>query len=419
MRTASVIQEVHTPLKYCRDFFSVTCKDTLYMRYLYTNMCSLLANKMVLLAGPRQVGKTTLGKSWLDNLQGLYLNWDDSDDRQQILKRTFLTRQDVKAILFDEIHKYRPWKSYLKGLFDKEFGRLKVLVTGSARLDLYQKSGESMFGRYELLRLHPLSVGELIHGQLVVPPGDLLAVGTASPKAQQLWDTLSQFSGFPEPYHAADRLQYNRWSLRRRELLIKEDLRELSEVKMVDLVEHLYLLLPARVGSPLSLNSLREEIGVAFNTVHAWLGILDKLYISYRISPYHKDLKRSLRKEQKLYLWDWSQIEDAGARFENMVASHLLKSLQAWTDIGYGEFDLWYWRNREKDEVDFVVTNKRKPIAVFECKLSDTKAHRPLIQLAKELGDIPAIQLVLQEGVHERVGTALVVSASRYFSGWV
>jgi len=374
---------------------------------------------MVLLAGPRQVGKTTLGKSWLDNLKGLYLNWDDSDDRQQILKRTFLTRQDVKAILFDEIHKYRPWKSYLKGLFDKEFGRLKILVTGSARLDLYQKSGESMFGRYELLRLHPLSVGELIHGQLIVPPGDLLAVSAASPKAQQLWDTLSQFSGFPEPYYAADRLQYNRWSLRRRELLIKEDLRELSEVKMVDLVEHLYLLLPARVGSPLSLNSLREEIGVAFNTVHAWLGILDKLYISYRISPYHKGLKRSLRKEQKLYLWDWSQIEDAGARFENMVASHLLKSLQAWTDIGYGEFDLWYWRNREKDEVDFVVTNKRKPIAVFECKLSDTKAHRPLIQLAKELGDIPAIQLVLQEGVHERIGTALVVSASRYFSGWV
>jgi predicted AAA+ superfamily ATPase len=389
------------------------------MRYLYNNMCSLLTKKMVLLAGPRQVGKTTLGKAWLGNLRGLYLNWDAPEDRQQILKRSFLARPDVNAILFDEIHKYRPWKGYLKGLYDKEFGRLRVLVTGSARLDLYQKSGESMFGRYELLRLHPLSVGELTHGQLVPPPADLLAVGAESPEAQSNWERLEKFSGFPEPFHAADQLQYNRWSLRRRELLIKEDLRELSEVKMVDLVEHLYLLLPERVGSPLSLNSLREEIGVAFNTVSAWLGILDKLYISYRISPYHKGLKRSLKKEQKLYLWDWSQIEDRGARFENMVASHLLKSLHAWTDIGYGEFDLWYWRNREKDEVDFVVTNRRKPIAVFECKLSDTKVHPPLTQLARELGGIPAVQLVSQEGIQERIGNTLVVSASRYFSGWV
>jgi hypothetical protein len=126
-----------------------------------------------------------------------------------------------------------------------------------------------------------------------------------------------------------------------------------------------------------------------------------------------------LKKEQKLYLWDWSQIETPGARFENMVASHLLKSLHTWTDLGYGEYDLWYWRNREKEEVDFVVTNKRKPIAVFECKLNDTSFHRPLLQLADSLGGVPAIQLVYQDGVENRGANSLVVTASRFFSEWV
>lgn len=374
---------------------------------------------MVLLAGPRQVGKTTLGKSWLANQHGLYLNWDDPADRQQILKRSFLKDTSIKAVLFDEIHKYRSWKGYLKGLYDKEHDHLKILVTGSARLDLYQKGGESMFGRYELLRLHPYSIGELTHGTLPPPPTDFLELGPASPAFEAIWHKLERYSGFPEPFHAADQLQYSRWSLRRRELLIKEDLRELSEVKMVDLVEHLYLLLPERVGSPLSINNLREEVGVAFNTLSSWLSILDRLYISYRISPYHKGLKRSLKKEQKLYLWDWSQIENIGARFENMVASHILKSLQAWTDIGYGEFGLWYWRSKEKEEVDFVVTNKRKPVVVFECKLTDNRIHRPLIQLAKDLGGIPAVQLVYQDGIEDRKENSLVVSASRFFSSWV
>jgi predicted AAA+ superfamily ATPase len=389
------------------------------MRYLASTIESFSSSKLVLLAGPRQVGKTTLGKAWLSSYQGIYLNWDALEDRQQILKRSFLGDSTLNAILFDEIHKYRVWKGYLKGLYDKEKERLRIVVTGSARLDLYQKTGESMLGRYELLRLHPYSVGELTHNHLPPPPSDFLRVGAASSKHQETWERLEQFGGFPEPYHAVDPLQHARWSLRRRELLIKEDLRELSEVKMVDLVEHLYLLLPDRVGAPLSLNSLREEVQVAFNTVSAWIAILDRLYISYRISPYHKGLARSLKKEQKLYLWDWSQIETPGARFENMVASHLLKSLHTWTDLGYGEYDLWYWRNREKEEVDFVVTNKRKPIAVFECKLNDTSFHRPLLQLADSLGGVPAIQLVYQDGVENRGANSLVVTASRFFSEWV
>jgi predicted AAA+ superfamily ATPase len=390
------------------------------MRYLSEIIGRFADSKFVFLAGPRQVGKTTLGQEWLSKYRGLYLNWDAIEDRQRILKRDYLADPKLEAILFDEIHKYRVWKSYLKGLYDKESRRLRVLITGSARLDLYQRGGESMFGRYELLRLHPYSVGELTAKHYAsAPPDDFLKLEPEQSNHQEIWHRLERFGGFPEPYHTADPLQHSRWSLRRRELLIKEDLRDLSEVKMVDQVEHLYLLLPERVGAPLSINSLREEVQVAFNTVSSWIGILDRLYISYRVSPYHRGLARSLKKEQKLYLWDWSQIENAGARFENMVASHLMKSLQMWTDLGYGEYDLAYFRDREKNEVDFVVTRNRKPILVLECKLNDTQIHPPLVKLAESLGGVPCIQLVHQEGIEKRRGNSLVVTASRFFSGWI
>lgn len=185
---------------------------------------------------------------------------------------------------------------------------------------------------------------------------------------------------------------------------------------MVELVEHLYLLLPSRIGSSLSLNALREEIGVSFNTIASWVSILERLYICYRLSPFHRSLNRSLKKEQKLYFWDWSQVEEDVARFENMVAGHLLKAVHAWNDIGYGEFDLYYWRNKEQKEVDFVLTNKRRPIALFECKLSETSPAESLVQLSKMLGEIPAIQFTKKPDVDSRFGNSRVVTASAYLA---
>jgi uncharacterized protein len=404
-------------LKKSHDFFSVAWEDARMIRYLSKYIDTFSEKKTVLLSGPRQVGKTTTGKMWLENNHGLYLNWDITEDRTKIIRKNFLAAQSNPAVLLDEIHKYTRWKSLLKGVYDKHVPPLKVLVTGSAKLDIFQKSGDSLFGRYELLRLHPFSIGELLHGTPVPPPDNWLSPGSKNDKSTQaIWNRLERFSGFPEPYLEEDPLQHTRWSNRRRELLIREDLREISEIKLVDLVEHLYLLLPDRVGSPLSLNSLKEEIQVAYNSISTWLSVLESLYICFRISPYHQKLSRSLKKERKLYLWDWSQVPDPAARFENMIACHLLKSVHLWNDVGYGTFDLQYFRNKEKEEVDFIITKDRIPQVLIECKLTDTRLSKTLIDLSRELDNIPMIQLVNNPDIFIKTENYLVATASGYFS---
>jgi predicted AAA+ superfamily ATPase len=387
-------------------------------RYVSDIIADFTKKKFVLLAGPRQVGKTTVAKEWLSTLKGSYLNWDVAEDREAILKKKFLSSSTTSALLLDEIHKYPRWRNYIKGLFDKESTNLRVVVTGSARLDVYRKGGDSLFGRYELLRLHPLTIGELTHCKMLPPPEDWLSPGNLSGD-KKIWERLLLYSGFPEPYTEQDILQYGRWSTRRRELLIREDLRDISEIKLVDLVEHLYLLLPERVGSPLSLNALKEELQVAFNTVSSWISVLERLYICYRLSPYHAKLSRSLKKEQKLYLWDWSQVKDPGNRFENMVAGHLLKATHAWTDLGYGDFALQYWRNKEKEEVDFVITKNRLPVALIECKVTDTKISKSLINLSSMIGNIPAVQLVDIPNIDIQARNTRVVTAKDYLANLI
>ncbi len=386
-------------------------------RYLDETIESFAARKFVLLAGPRQVGKTTAAKEWLARHSGTYLNWDSAEDRSAILKKDFLASTRASAVLLDEIHKYPRWKNYLKGLFDKDRERLRVVVTGSARLDLYRRGGDSMLGRYEMFRLHPFSLGELVHGRACPPPNDWLNIESKH-EYSEVWERLRKFGGFPEPYATQDPLQYQRWSLRRRELLIREDLRDLSGIKLTQLVEHLYLLLPERVGSPLSVNGLSEELQVAYNTTASWISTLERLYICYRLSPFHGRIARSLKKEQKLYLWDWSAVTDPGAQFENMVAGHLLKSVHLWTDLGYGEFDLWYWRDKEKREIDFIITKARKPVVMVECKLSESSVPKHFGEVAKALGGVPSILLTDSAGVDYRVGNSRVVSACRYLAAF-
>jgi predicted AAA+ superfamily ATPase len=227
-------------------------------------------------------------------------------------------------------------------------------------------------------------------------------------------------SGFPEPYSRNDALHYKRWSLRRRDLLIREDVRDLTDIRNVALLEHMARILPGRVGSPFSLNNLRQDLEIAHGTAKSWLDTLIHLYYCYPVPPFATKSGRSLTKEPKLYMWDWASIEDPAARFENMVASHLKKSVDAWRDLGYGEYELFYWRDQQKRELDFVLTLNRKPLALFECKLSDGSVS-PNFDRAESLmgGKLPRIQLVAEPHTNRLVDRTRVISAAIFFASLV
>ena len=386
-------------------------------RYLQHAAEELTAEKFLFISGPRQVGKTTLAQKWLEGKKGLYLNWDVPSDREQIL-RLFKQPLSSPYLVLDEIHKYDRWKSWLKGLYDKEGKHLQVMVTGSARLDLFQRGGDSLLGRYNLLRLHPLTIGELTHFKLIPPPQkreDWFFLG-GHPAQKTLWEQLQRRGGFPEPFLKDNDLHHQRWSTQRRQLLIEEEIRNLTDIRNLSLVEHLAILLPERAGSLLSVNSLREELQVAHDTVTSWIAALEKIYFCFLLAPYTKKISRSLKKERKLYLWDWSQLANPGARFENMIASHLLKAVHAWTDLGYGNFDLRYWRDKEKREVDFVITQNSKPVVLIESRLSDRILSPHLHYLSDQLTGIPQIQLVGESGIDYHKGNSRIVSADTYLT---
>lgn len=379
------------------------------MRNLLVPIERDLKQKFVFLAGPRQVGKTTLAQEIVRRGGGKYYNWDDGEDRQAILTKQFL--KDGTVIL-DELHKYDRWKNFIKGVYDKYHETLKAIVTGSARLDVYRRGGDSLFGRYYLYHLYPLSLGELTNPSTIQRPEQVLAEAGAK-SDRRLFENLIRFGGFPEPFYKGTEESHQKWSIQRSELLIRQDIRDLTQINLLTLVEHLLLLLPQRVGSLLSINSLKEDVQVAFNTVKSWLATFEHLYITFELHAYSTKIQRSIRKEKKLYLWDWSQVQDPSRRFENLVASHLLKAVQLWRDLGYGDFDLYFLRDRDRREVDFLVTRNRRPWLLVEAKLSESQPWEPLFYFQNRLG-VPAVQLIQLENVNKKEGPIRVVSADRW-----
>jgi uncharacterized protein len=325
-------------------------------RYLLPQIERDLQRKMVFVAGPRQVGKTTLARSLEGADQG-YLNWDVPEDRERILTREL---PPSPLWVFDEIHKYRLWRNYLKGLYDGRREGQRILVTGSARLDFYRYSGDSLQGRYHLLHLHPLSVAEL-------------GLTTRDELRQ-----LLTLGGFPEPFFGASEVEARRWSREHRNLLVREELVSLERVHDLGRVELLMIRLPELVGSPLSINALREDLEVSHKTVASWLQILERLFAIYRLSPFGSPAIRAVKKEQKHYHFDWSLVPEMPQRFENLVASHLLKWVQYQQDTQGRDLELRYFRDVEGREVDFVLAERRKPLSLIECKWGDAEIDRGL-----------------------------------------
>lgn len=383
--------------------------------------------KMAFVSGPRQVGKTTLARSIRKDFpQSIYFNWDIISDQKRLLKEPYFFENENRnpkepfLVALDEIDKYARWKNYLKGAYDKFNEDFRFLVTGSGRLDLFKKGGDSLLGRYLSAPLYPLSVGE-ISGRL--PSWEEFKAKLSDPptipsSTMEAYRSLFEFSGFPEPLARADAGFYNMWFHERKSLLIREDIRSAAVVREISLLEMLSHLIPERIGAPLSINSLKEDVGIAFETARDWLLLLEHFFYMFRIPPFAGSLARSLRKESKVYLYDWVEAPQEGFRFENMVAVHLYKAVQIWRAMGAGDISLYYVRDQEKREADFLITEKGRPVCLMECKNSDMECSPALKHYQKKLKVQTAVQLIHQSGFCRKTshegGTQWVISADRW-----
>jgi hypothetical protein len=340
-------------------------------RYLTEQINADLRKKMVFVAGARQVGKTTLAKHILGSTPG-YLNWDIAEHRQDILKQEL---PPVDFMVFDEIHKYRSWRNYLKGLYDNIGDSCKILVIGSAKLDYYRFGGDSLQGRYHFLRLHPFSIAEL----KITTSDDLM--------------DLLKLSGFPEPFLSGSEVEAKRWSREYRQRLLNEEVRDLENVTDLGNLELLSLRLPQLVGSPLSVNSIREDLQVSHKTIVKWLNILERLYAIVRLPPFGTPKIRAVKKEQKHYHYDWTLVPDLALRFENMVALHLLKWVHFQEDTKGRDIELRYFRDVDGREVDFVITESLNPIYLIEVKWKDAEISRGLKYLKARFPNAEAYQV--------------------------
>jgi len=344
-------------------------------RRLYTAILSDHLERhrqMALVSGPRQVGKTTTCRSVSDE----YFNWDNADDRRLVLRgpaalaqalHLDVLRPQPPVATLDELHKYSKWKGLLKGFFDSYGDRVRLIITGSSRIDIFRRGGDSLMGRYFLYRMHPWSVAESLRTDL--PQKEVHAPEEISSAD---WDALWEHGGFPEPFLRRDTRFTRRWRSLRQEQLSREDLREVAWVSDLGIIETLIQILAERSAHQLIYSNLAQEIQVSVDTIKRWIDLLTRLHYGFVVRPWFKNVTKSLRKEPKWFLRDWSGIPDDGARAETLAACHLLKAVEGWTDLGFGDFELRYLRDKQKREVDFLVVKDRKPWFLVEVKMSDT-----------------------------------------------
>jgi len=347
-------------------------------RYLEKYIKEDLKEKIVLLTGPRQTGKTTLSKMLMTGFD--YFNFDNAEDRLSLLEKSWDRSKDL--IIFDELHKLKNWKSWLKGIYDTEGVPPSILVTGSAKLDIYKKVGDSLAGRFFQFRLHPLDLKEIKN---ILNPENL----------QTELDKLLNTGGFPEPFLNGSSRFYNRWKRSHLDIIIKQDLIDLENVQHITSVETLIQLLKKRVGSPVSYSSLARDLQCSDKTIKRWLTILENMYVIFRVSPFHKNIARSILKSPKFYFYDTGQvIGDPGAKLENLVACSLLKEINTLADCYGEEKHLYYLRNKEGREVDFCITNNEDPALMVEVKWRDENVSPNFKIFKKYFPGVKMLQIV-------------------------
>lgn len=358
-----------------------------------------LANQrqMAFVSGPRQVGKTTTCRNHASG----YINWDSIDDREVILGGPARLvdhlgleqlRERVPVALFDELHKHPRWKQFLKGFFDSYADQVQVIVTGSSRLDIYRRGGDSLMGRYFLYHMHPFSVAETLHKDL--PDAEHII---RSPKKPREADFLAlwEHGGYPEPFLKRDARFSRRWQALRTQQLLREEVRDLTQIQQLDQLTMLVKLLAVRSSHQIVYSNLAKAVQVSVDTLKRWIETLSSLHQGFLIKPWFKNLSRSLRKEPKWFLRDWAEIDDNGDRAETFVGCHLLKAVDAWNDLGYGRFELAYLRDKSKREVDLAVIRDGKPWFLAEVKYARTSIGEGLKHFQKQIKAPFAFQVVI------------------------
>lgn len=350
---------------------------------------------MVLLAGPRQAGKTTLAKELAKEYRSTYLNYDRLEDRKIIHKEAWLA--STEFLILDEIHKMPEWKNYLKGVYDTKPSNQKILVIGSARLEIFKQVGDSLAGRYFLRRLMPLSPAECEKVQI-----------------ETNLDHFLERGGFPEPFLTADLVDANRWRLQYVDSLLREDVLDFDRIQNLNAIRLVFELLRTQVGSPVSYTSIAEDVAISPNTVKKYIQILEALYIVFRVTPFSKNIARSLLKEPKIYFFDTGLVlGDAGARFENLVASCLIKHAFAKIDYLAENDSLHYLQTKEKQEVDFALIREKKVEQIIEVKLSDQAVSSSLFYFHEKY-QLQATQVV-KELKRERIDRGIEIREASQF----
>lgn len=392
--------------------------------------------QMRLITGPRQSGKTTLAQSFLESVacQALYYNWDNLEVRTSYRANpSFFVKSvhDTQAkgvsrpwVCFDEIHKIPKWKNVLKGIFDSYQDLCRFVITGSARMDLLKYTGESLLGRYFTFRLPPLRLVEVAGAKKGFPSRHskdpikfVKRCLSGPPVSRSSFDQLINLGGFPEPFLSGSERFLRKWRRDYFDHYIREDLRDLTVISEVEKCFHLIELLPSKIGNPLSLNSLREDLEISHTAVRNWLNALTLTYVVFLISPYSRRLARGVKKEKKCYFFDWGQAADPSAAFENYVAVELLSFCYFLTDSGLGDYRLFFVRTRDGRETDFLITQDGKPWILLEAKLDETTLANHHKLHAAQLGDIPVVQLVKKADVLQvKDKRYIAVSADRFLS---
>jgi uncharacterized protein len=371
------------------------------MRYLSKYILNDLEKKMVFLSGPRQSGKTTLVKELIKDLPGIYLNWDDQDHKKQILTRKW--SDEDKFIALDEIHKYSKWKNFLKGTFDTQKDKHRFIVTGSAKLDVYKKGQDSLLGRFFSWRVHPLCLSELKHFFKNNDENNL--------------KKLLTLGGFPEPYFEGKETFAKRWRKEKLNLVFRQDIQELESIKDISLIELFYQALTERVSSEIVLSNLARDLEIAPKTAKSWLNVLERTYAVFSVRPFGKTIAKAITKTPKIYLYDNGEVlGDEGAKFENLVATHLFKRIQFLEDLYGDKYELNYLRDKNGHEIDFLIVKNNKPVCLIEAKLNDVSRSKSFYFYKERLKIHHCVQLVSTKIKNSTKDEILVTSAFEWLS---